>query len=158
MKNDWFFQNENYICSFRTAGVLIHDKKIFVQRDKDGCEYALPGGHVVIGETSAESLIREFQEEIGVDIICKRLIWTEECFWTWNNKQAITLAFYYLIALTKENAIPDRGEFVPQKDNDQVVFGWIPIEDLQHIKIYPSFIKDKIYCLENYPEHFITKE
>ncbi len=53
MKNDWFFQNENYICSFRTAGVLIHDKKIFVQRDKDGCEYALPGGPL--------SLVRRLQ-------------------------------------------------------------------------------------------------
>ncbi len=65
-----------------------------------------------------------------------------------------------MIALTKENAIPDRGEFVPQKDkdNDQVVFGWIPIGDLQHIKIYPSIIKDKISCIENYPEHFVTKE
>ena len=68
------------------------------------------------------------------------------------------LAFYYLIALMKENAIPDRGEFIPQKDNDQVVFGWIPIEDLQHIKIYPSIIKDKIFYIENYPEHFVMKE
>lgn len=32
------------------VGVLIRDGKILVQRDRDGHEYVLPGGHVKIGE------------------------------------------------------------------------------------------------------------
>lgn len=83
MKPDWLFKSENYICNFRSAGVLIRNNKILVQREKDGLEYALPGGHVKIGETSMEALIREYQEEIGADITCERLIWVEECFWEW---------------------------------------------------------------------------
>lgn len=74
MKSDWLFQSESNICSFRTVGVLLRDNKILVQWDKDGTEYALPGDHVKIGETSEESLIREYKEETGADIVCNRLI------------------------------------------------------------------------------------
>lgn len=123
MQKDWLFSDKSHICSFRTVGVLIRNNKILVQRDKRGNEYALPGGHVKIGETSMESLIREYKEETGADINCQRLIWTEECFWYWNNKPANTIAFYYLINLCDGSDIPDNGEFVSQKDNCNVVLG-----------------------------------
>ncbi len=48
--------------------------------EKDGKEYALPGGHVKIGETLEDGLIRETMEEMGIKIECKRLLWSEECF------------------------------------------------------------------------------
>ena len=112
MQTDWLFRGDNYICNFRSVGVLIRNNKILVQRDKDGSEYALPGGHVKIGESSIDSLIREYREETGADIICERLIWTEECFWEWNKKSANTIAFYYLIGLRNDIDIPDSVEFV----------------------------------------------
>ena len=52
MKNqDWLFATDEYICDLRTVAVLVKDNKVLVQRDKDGNEYALPGGHIKIGET-----------------------------------------------------------------------------------------------------------
>lgn len=155
---DWLFSGENYICNFRSVGVLIRNNKILVQRDKDGSEYALPGGHVKIGECSNDSLVREYKEETGADIICKRLIWVEECFWEWNKKQTSTLAFYYLINLCDETDIPDNGEFVSQKDNCSVVLEWVPLEEIKSLTIYPSFLKEKIFDIGNNIEHFVTKE
>ena len=63
VKRDWIFTVENSVCDLRTVGVLIRDGKILVQRDRGGNEYALPGGHVKIGETLDDGLIREFKEE-----------------------------------------------------------------------------------------------
>lgn len=60
---------------------MIKDDKLSVQMDKDGKKYALPGGAVKIGETKEEGLIREYIEETGTDIECRRLLWTEENFW-----------------------------------------------------------------------------
>lgn len=157
MKTDWLFKGEDYICNFRSVGVLLKNNKLLVQRDRDGTEYALPGGHVKIGETADESLIREYKEETGADIKCQRLIWTEECFWNWNNKQANTIAFYYLIGLCNGSEIPDNGEFVSQKDNCNVVLGWVPLEKINSLTIYPSFIKEKIFCISEHTEHFITR-
>ena len=97
MNKDWIFTTEEYICDLRVAAVLVKDNKILVQRDKDGSEYALPGGHVKIGETLEAGLIRETMEEMGVQIECKKLLWSEECFWEWNGRQAHNISFYYLI-------------------------------------------------------------
>lgn len=158
MEKDWLFKGDNYICNFRSVGVLIRNNKILVQRDKDGFEYALPGGHVKIGEASTDSLIREYREETGADIICERLIWVEECFWEWNKKLTNTIAFYYQISLRGDIDIPDNGKFVSQKDNCNVVLGWIPLDELKSLTIYPSFLKEKIFDIGDHTEHFITKE
>ena len=96
-------------------------------------------------------------EEMGVIIKCNRLLWSEECFWEWNGKQAHNIAFYYLVELCENQEIPDNGEFVSQKDNCNVVIGWMPIEELQNVTIYPEFLKKEIYNLNEPMKHFVSK-
>ena len=157
MDKDWLFASEEYICDLRTVGVLVQNNRILVQRDRNGNEYALPGGHVRIGETLEDGLIREIMEEMGVQIRCDRLLWSEECFWTWNGRQAHSMAFYYLIELCDGFGIPDNGEFISQKDNCDVVLGWLPIDRLQGITIYPEFIKNEITDLNGPIKHFVSR-
>ena len=111
MKRDWIFTVENSVCDLRTVGVLIRDGKILVQRDRGGDEYALPGGHVKIGETLEDGLIREFKEETDADIKCIRLLWSEECFWQWKGKKNHNISFYYLIELVNGSDIPDTHQW-----------------------------------------------
>lgn len=154
---DWLFRTDEYICDLRTVGVLVRCGKLLVQRDRHGSEYALPGGHVRIGETTAEGLVREFREETGADIQVGRLLWTEECFWSWNGTQAHNIAFYYLVELADGQLIPDTGDFVPHRDNEKVVIGWLPIDKLSDVTIYPEFIREQIHHLEDTPRHFVTR-
>lgn len=157
MDKDWIFTTEEYTCDLRVAAVLVKDNRILVQRDKDGSEYALPGGHVKIGETLEAGLVRETMEEMGVQIECKKLLWSEECFWEWNGRQAHNISFYYLIEVYNGFEIPDTGEFVSQKDNYDVVIGWMPIEQIQNVTIYPEFLKEEIYHLDGPMKHFVSK-
>ena len=156
MKKDWLFESDKYICDLRTAAVLVKNNKLLVQREKSGNEYALPGGHVKIGETLEAGLIREISEEIGISIKCNRLLWSEECFWKWNGKQAHNIAFYYLIELCENFEISDE-EFIPQKDNCNVLISWMPIDEIQNVTIYPEFIKEEIFQLNGSIKHFISK-
>lgn len=57
LPQDWLFATEECICDLRTVGGLIRDGKILVQRDRDGQEYALPDGHVKIGETLKDARV-----------------------------------------------------------------------------------------------------
>ena len=68
MDKDFLFTTDEYICGVRTAAVLVKDNKLLVQRDRNGNEYALPGGHIKIGESLEDGLIRETLEEMGVVI------------------------------------------------------------------------------------------
>ena len=157
MEKDWLFETDEYICDLRTVAVLVKNNKILVQREINGNEFALPGGHIKIGETLEDGLIREIMEEIGVDIKINRLLWSEECFWEYNGKQAHNIAFYYSVELCENQEIPDNGEFVSQKDNYNVVIGWIPIEELENITIYPEFLKKEIYKFNDPMKHFVSK-
>jgi len=154
LNKDWMFSDENSICHFRTAGVLMRGDKILVQREKDGDEYALPGGHVKFGETSEESLIREFKEETGADTSCGRLIWVEETFWKWGAKDAHGIIFYYLISLKNDSDIPD-DYFESHKDNCDVMLQWVTVDEMKKLTIYPDFIKEKIENNSENIEHFV---
>ncbi len=157
-KQDWHFSMDNYICNFRSVGVLILNNKILLQKDKNGTEYALPGGHVTIGETSEATLIREYKEETGGDIICERILWIEECFWKCGNKDAHTISFYYLISLKDISTIPDNDEFFAQKDNSNIMLKWVSLDEFNKLTIYPSFLSEKVKNISSQIEHFIYKE
>ena len=153
MAQDWLFKTEEGACNFRCAGVIIRNGKVLLQRDYG--EYALVGGQVQIGETGEEAVIREFEEELGAKIRCQRLLWTEECFWEWNGKSSHTLSFYYLAEFCEGGDFPDDGCFHPQKDNPRIEIGWVPVEQLDSLTVYPEFLKQQIHELK--PGHFITR-
>ncbi len=152
MPQDWLFQTENGTCEFRCAALLLRDGKVLLQRS--GGEYALPGGHVQHGETGEAAVKREFQEELGVDIRCQRMLWSEELFWIRKGKLTHMLSFYYLAELVDENALPDEGAFWPMKANANVEMGWVPVEQIADLTVYPEFLKERINDLR--PGHFIT--
>jgi len=152
MIEDWIFSDEQKVCHFRVAGILIQDNKLLIQKDKDNV-IAVPGGHISFGETSENALIREFKEEIGVEISVNRLIWIEENFWKWGKRDAHNISFYYLIALKNDADIS--STFVkPIKDNSNILLSWITFDDMKNATIYPEFIKEKIENISDSIEHF----
>ena len=62
-----------------------------------------------------------------------------------------------MVELCENQEIPDTRDFVSQNDNSNVVVGWLPIEELQNVIIYPEFLKKEIYSLAGSMKHFISK-
>ena len=158
-KHDWLFARDNTLCGFRSSGVLIHNDKILVQRGEHDTCHALPGGHVAFGETSAETLAREYKEETGADIKAGRLIWVDESFWKWGDKDAHTICFYHLLSIVNANNMPLDGKFTSLKTNDNVLFlEWVPLAKLKDLDILPLFIKKKAANIADNIEHFVYRE
>lgn len=156
--NDWLFTVDNRIHGFRSTGILLNEGKILIQREINGTEFALPGGHVAWGETSSETLVREYKEELGADVSVGRLIWVEEAFWKWGTKDAHSICHYHLVNLTVPFQIPTEGTFKSlESDESRLVFQWVNISELQNYQVYPVFLKDKITNLSQGVEHFITR-
>ena len=78
--SDILFKTEDYVFSYRVAGICIQNGKLLLQKPADDEGYAFPGGHCAFGETSEETLIREFREETGAEISVGELKWVGEIF------------------------------------------------------------------------------
>ena len=148
---DWIFSDEKSICHFRVAGVLIENDKLLVQKEINNDVYAIPGGHVSFGETSEDTLVREFKEEAGMNVLVNRLIWVEENFWKWGKKDAHNITFYYLVSLIGTADFSNK----PMKDNSNVFLRWVTFDELKELTIYPPFIKDKVSNISANIEHFV---
>ena len=157
MEKDLLFQSEEGFFNVRAAGVLVKDNMLLLQKDIGGSEYALPGGQVRFCEEAKNALEREFIEETGAKIQTGKLMWTEECFWTMNGADRHTITFYFEVFDT-ENALPAvPDKFVPQNDNPNVVWGFVPIAALDNITVYPSFLARALSKTAPGILHFITK-
>ena len=84
------------------------------------------------------------------------MLWSEEFFWEWNGRKVHNISFYYLIELCHETDIPDLGHFVPHHDNRRVVIGWLPIDQLSNVVIYPELIRQEIGQTDAGIKHFVT--
>ena len=158
---DWRFVGYTYICDLRVAGVLIKNGKILVQRDRHGNEYAIPGGHVKVGEEMTESLIREFKEEIGADICVKELKWVAEVFFPWGSKPCHQICLYYMAEILNPE-IPKDGMFMATEHmegrNFELEYHWVPIEEVEKLEVYPTQTPALLRKLHEGVQHFIYNE
>ena len=147
--------------SYRIAGILLHHGHVLLQNTEREPGYAFPGGQVAFGEIHAESLAREFREELGAEIVVGELKWVEENFFRWNKTRFQQICLTYAVELT--NTIPMDGRFrstETRAGGDQVWFTWLPIEHLRDsdITIYPHAAADLLSRLDQGVQHIIRRE
>lgn len=161
-QRDILFKTDGYIFSYRVAGILIKNDRVLLQRSSDDTGYSFPGGHVSFGETNAESLIREFKEEMSVGIKVENLQWVAEIFFNWGNRPCHQICLFYRIALLDETRIKLTDTFQGIDSLDRVKanieFSWIPLSDLMNIELYPVNAREKLLNPSNSIEHFIYRE
>lgn len=76
-----------YKFNYRVACIIKNGDKILLHKSKKDDFYALPGGRVMIGEDSASTLKREFEEEMGAKIEVKNFLGLVENFFEYNEKK-----------------------------------------------------------------------
>jgi ADP-ribose pyrophosphatase YjhB (NUDIX family) len=161
-KQDVLFKTSTDVFSLRTAGILIHNDKILLQRVPPDSGYAYPGGHVELGETTEHALQREFLEEIDARISIKRLLWVGELFFPWGEKKCHQISYYYLIEL--ENNLPrDKLDTfyiydILETNKIKLEFSWISMRDIQKIVIYPENTQKMLCHLSEKVETFVYFE
>lgn len=159
---DILFRTDTAVFSYRVAGICVHDGKVLLQTTTgEDRSFAFPGGHVAIGETNADTLKREFQEEIGADISVGELKWVAEVFFPWGDKPCHQICLYYMVTI-ESGDIPKEGTFLAREQLEgrsfSLEFHWVPIREAMVCELYPTQCRELLGRLEEGVQHFVYRE
>jgi 8-oxo-dGTP pyrophosphatase MutT (NUDIX family) len=150
------FDRGNLRFSYRVAGVAIRDGKVLVQEPLDRSFCFLPGGRAELQESAGETLRREMQEELHVDVTVGRLLWVVENFFEHGGKTFHELGLYFLLTFPDDSPIVDTSKtFSVQEGLHEYAFRWQALDGLDSIQIYPSFLQTALQSLPAGTEHIV---
>ena len=137
----------------RVAAVALHDGHVLLHRSEIDDFWALPGGRCELLETAQDAIRREMREELGAELRVERLLWVMENFFEHQGVSCHELGLYFLIDLGPdfEHYAPDES-FEGDEEGLGLVFCWFPVEALQAMRLYPTFLRD---ALQDLPEHVV---
>ncbi len=158
---DILYKTDNYVFSYRVTGLCIQNNKVLLQKPTGDTGFAFPGGHAEFGETNAETLIREFKEEMNVNINVGELKRVAEIFFLWGDKPCHQICLYYIVDLI-DVQIPFEGKFIGSEHllgrNFDIEFHWILLDEVKNNAVYPSNTSDLLNRLDEGIKHFVYKE
>ena len=143
-KKDIRIKNDGYNFHFRVAAVIVQDNKFLIQQIDGYDYYILPGGHVLLGETSLQALAREVKEEIGCDIDIEqcKLFCFHENFYNKNEKLEHWIENYFTVK--PKNPLPSNDWDIEENDNGKkriLHFKWVNRDELKELDLKPTTIK-----------------
>ena len=156
---DCGFIRESKWFRYRAAAIIVENNCVlFAGNELEDYYYSIGGG-VHIGETAEDAVKREVLEETGVAYEIDHLAVIHENFFDENNGilaglDCHEISLYFLMK--------PRG--IQELNSNSTTFGvkenmyWIPIEELDKYKAFPSFMKEYLSKEHIGIEHIITDE
>ena len=150
------FDRENVRFTYRIAGVAIRDGKVLVQQPVQGGYYFLPGGRAELQESARETLRREMQEELHVDVTVGSLLWVVENFFKFEDRDFHELGMYFLMTFPEDSPVNDTSKtFTLQEGHHAFTLLWRSLDDLATVPVYPSFLQTALQSLPDVTEHIV---
>ena len=148
---------EDYKLNIRAAGLIIHNSKVLVHDNINVDYYCLPGGRVSIGESSAETVKRELEEELGKEVEIIEYVSTIENFFEMDNTKYHEIYFIHRVEFENEEDKNIEYTLDNIEGKDYLKYKWLDINKIEEYKILPKCIK-RVIKDAKYPVHCINDE
>ena len=152
--------------NLRAVGVIVHQGRVLIHRAVNEDFWTLPGGRVELGEPAAETLRREMQEELGIEVEVGRLLWLVENFFEYSYKRWHEIAFYFEVTLPPGCPLAEATEpftgtedfYLGAPDGLELIFQWHPVADLESIRLLPSFLRTGLLSLPEQTRYIVHED
>lgn len=135
---------DNIKFNYRVATIIKNNNKILLHKSKEDNFYAIPGGRIMIGETSENALKREFIEEIGAKITIKNYLGTVENFFEYNGKKYHELMIVYESTFDSNSNFYKEERIIGLEEDGKIEFIWKTIDEIKQLDLRPLFLKENI--------------
>lgn len=112
-------------------GVAVKDGKILLCKAKGGSSTYLPGGHIELGETGREALVREIKEETGLNSTTGRFLGVVENSFVQKGKKHSEINLVYELDVESPDGSVSAAE-------DWIEFEWRELADLDAANLLPE--------------------
>ena len=152
------FSEDHVRFTNRIVGVTFDRDRVLLHRFVRDDFWALPGGRAELLEPSPQTLIREMQEEIGVEVQVDRLLWVVENFFIHAGQSHHELGLYFLMHLPADSPLRDVPGFDGHEGEQRIIFEWHPVDTLEELPLYPRFLRTGLKALPATTTHMINIE
>lgn len=124
-------KDENRKFRLRVSGMIIKNNKLLVHETQKSNGYCLPGGHVEVGESTKQAILREMKEELKINVKITNLFCINENIYDTGETTSQEINYYY--KLENLDFLPDESFSVKEIDKGiekEHKFAWIDINDL----------------------------
>lgn len=118
----------------KSAGIIIREKKLLVERSKGKDVFISPGGSIEPGETARQALVRELKEEFTIDVQEDDLeeFGTFEAAAANDPDKVVKMQTFFVKAFAGE----------PKPDSEVEEIRWVTTADIGHLAIGSIFEHD----------------
>jgi 8-oxo-dGTP pyrophosphatase MutT (NUDIX family) len=153
------FDEDHIRFTNRIVGVAFDRERVLLHRTEADDFWALPGGRAELMESSPHTLVREMQEELGVDVQVDRLLWVAENFFTYGPRLFHEIGFYFLMHLPPHSPLRQKTEpFYGQEGALRIIFEWFPVETLEQVHLFPTFLRAGLKNLPTSTVHIVHRD
>ncbi|MGL4450201.1 MAG: NUDIX hydrolase [Sarcina sp.] len=151
------FEENGVVFNLRTAGIIIENGYVFLERKESDDFWSIPGGRTEFMEETTTTVVREYEEEIGAKVKPIRQVYLTEDFFVYREKQYHEVGFYYLTQLLSEEFSKKEKTYIGKEGKEDLIYRWFRLENLKNIKIYPKFLEEGLLNIPNEIEKIIQK-
>ena len=127
-------EEQHFLGKVATKAIIAKDGKILMTRDhRDNAIWDLPGGRINVGESVEMGLRREIQEELGVDVRFKSMIYSEQLVHTGEGSAHLFITCEVIM----EN--PEQVFRVPSEELAEV--RWVDKDTIKELKTYDNCMR-----------------
>lgn len=156
MKDIEFYDgNKRFNC--RVNGICIKDNKIFLTKLKTDKYWTFIGGKVEFDETTDNAILREYKEEIGVNLQIDKLLALIENFFELQGESWHQYIFFYQLR-DDNNALEFFNGERDVSDEKNAIYRWFDLEEIPHVQIKPKCSSEILRNISSQLQHYINRE
>ncbi len=141
--------------TLRTAGIWIEEGHILLESLADREVWGIPGGRLEPDESAEAGCLREYREELGLEMQMDGLALLHENFWRAGHEPIREYCFYFRV---RPQARLASGRIDVKSQEDQLQFRWFRLDELDRLKLVPPILRTVLHEIDGQTRFLSTVE